>query len=119
MISVVLRQIAQWVDIEEKCMRSKHQKRRMSVTEIALTARGRERIAATPRTTMTGGVGLGVLILLFLASVAYVAFGGTLAFEASSGQPETSIATDAAKSADAAGAPRNEKASSGSASSSV
>lgn len=90
----------------------------MSMKEMASAAGAHQGKDATPKAAKVGWAGLGILILLFLASLAYVAFGGTLAFEASSGQPETSIATDAAKSADAAGAPRNEKASIGSASSS-
>jgi hypothetical protein len=87
----------------------------ISIRRIAFTEKWRNGVHGTLKASMTGGAGLGILILLFLASLAYVAFGGTLAFEASSGQPETSIAAVAVKPADVGGAPRNEKVSGSSA----
>jgi hypothetical protein len=57
---------------------------------------------------MRGGAGLAVLVLLFLASLGYVAFGGPFALEASPlPEPETSIAGAAVITADAGGARRN------------
>jgi hypothetical protein len=60
---------------------------------------------------MVGRAGLGILVLLFLVSVGYVVFGGAYDMM-SAPRAETSVATVAAKMADAGGAPRSEKASS-------
>src|SRR5471032_1161168 len=60
---------------------------------------------------MRGGMGLGILVLLFLASVGYFVLSGAYNVVASP-KAETSMAAVAAKPADAGGAPRNEKASS-------
>lgn len=94
-------------------MQSKHGKRYMSVKEIAWAARRREGIRATLKAAMEAWAEpAGILILLFLASLVYVASGGT--YEVVSAlEAKTSIAAPAAKPADAGGAPRNEKASSG------
>ena len=91
-------------------------KRYMSLKQIASTSGRREGVRATPKAAMEGWAGPSILILLLLASLVYVVFGGTFALEASPvPEPKTSIAGPAAKSADVGGAPRNEKASGSSA----
>jgi hypothetical protein len=57
-------------------------------------------------------VGCGVFVLLFIASLAYVVFGGVYEV-ASPPKAETSGAAVAAEPADAGGAPRSQKTSSG------
>jgi hypothetical protein len=80
--------------------------------EIASTARRREGMRATLKAAMEAWAGHGVLVLLFVASVAYVAFGGTLALEASPvPEEETPIAAVAPEPADAGGAVRTEMVS--------
>jgi hypothetical protein len=87
-------------------------RRYIKMRQIVSTAARRERIRATLKAAMTGGTGLHILVLLLLASVGYVVFGG--AYEAMSApKAETSVAAVAAKPADAGGASRNQKASSG------
>lgn len=91
-------------------------KRFFSTKEDASTATRRDGIRATCKAAM-GTAGSGVFLLLFLASVGYLVFGG--AYEVvSAPKAEASITRVAAKPADAGGAPRNEKASSGPATSS-
>jgi hypothetical protein len=77
--------------------------------EMASTARRRDGTTEMPEGAMAAWVGCGVLLLLIVASVAYVAFGGTIAFEASP-LPEaaTSMAAVAAEPVDAGGAVRQE-----------
>jgi hypothetical protein len=88
----------------------------MSTKEIATTAKRREGIHATLKAATEAWAGPGILILLFLASLAYVAFGGTLALEASPvPEPETSIAGVTVITADAGGVRRNERISGNSA----
>jgi hypothetical protein len=90
-------------------MQSKHAERYMSTKEIATTAKRREGIHATLKAATEAWAGPGILILLFLASLAYVAFGGTLALEASPVfEPETPIAELAVITADTGGALRRE-----------
>ena len=82
----------------------------MSMKEIVATAGRREGIRAPLKAAMQAWVGFGVFVLLFLASLGYVAFGGTLAVEASPiPEPETSIAAVAAESAAVSGALRKGK----------
>jgi len=84
-------------------------KRNISVKEIAPAARRREGIRATLKDAMDAWAGSCALVLLFLGSVAYVVFGGTLALEASPvSEPETSIAELAPEPADAGDALRKE-----------
>jgi hypothetical protein len=62
--------------------------------------------------SITGGTVLGILVLLFLASVIYLVFQG--GFDAvSSPKAKSPIAAVAAKPAAAGGAQRNERAASG------
>jgi hypothetical protein len=83
--------------------------RYVSMKETQSTARRREGMRATLKSAMTGGTGLGVLVLLFLASLAYVALGGTFALEASPvPESETSIAALAPEPVDVGGALRKE-----------
>lgn len=97
-------------------MQSKQAERYMSTKDIATTASRREGIHATLKAATAAWAGPGILILLFLASLAYVAFGGTLALEASPlPEPETSIAEVAVITADAGGALRRENRSGSSA----
>jgi hypothetical protein len=85
-------------------------KQYMSMKEIVSTPRRREGVRASLKAAMEAWAGFGVFVLLFLASLGYVAFGGTLAVEASPiPEPETSIAAVAAESADVSGALRKEK----------
>ena len=87
-------------------------KRYASMEEIASTAGRREGIHATLKATMAAWAGSVALVLLFVASLAYVAFGGTLALEASPlADPETATAVVAAKMADVGGALRKENES--------
>ena len=62
-------------------------KRHMSTTELASPATRRKGIRATLMTAMTGGAGLGILVLLFLASVGYFVFGGAPRNERASSAP--------------------------------
>jgi hypothetical protein len=55
----------------------------INLKQIASIARRRAGAGATLKAGMTGVAGVVVLVLLFLASLAYVALGGTLALEAS------------------------------------
>lgn len=96
-------------------MQSKHAERYMSTKDIATTARRRGGIHATLKAATAAWAGPGILILLFLASLAYIAVGGTLALEASPvPEPETSIAEAALMTADAGGSLRRENLSAGS-----
>ena len=85
-------------------------KRYRSMQQIASTAGRREAMHTTPQTAMTGGAGFAVLLMLFLASTAYVVFGGT--YEAAS-SPEAAISVAAAvlEPADAVGPSRMQNAS--------
>jgi hypothetical protein len=83
-----------------------------SLTHIAPAAMQREGTGAALKTAMTGRAGLTVLVLLFLASLAYVAAGGTLAPEPSPiPEPASSMAELAALAAGASNAGRSEKLS--------
>ena len=78
--------------------------------QTASTAGQREPERATREPSMKAWTAPGLLILLFLASLAYVAFGGTLALEASPApDPGTSMAEVAVVTADASGALRREQ----------
>ena len=91
-------------------------RRYISLNQIASIARRRAGAGATLKAGMTGVAGLVVLVLLFLASLAYVALGGALALEASPvPEPETSIAGVTVITADAGGVRRNERISGNSA----
>lgn len=84
-------------------------KRYVSMKEIASTARRPEGIGATLKAAIEAWAGHGVLVLLFFASLAYVALGGTIALEASPiPEPETSMAAVAPEAADVGGALRKE-----------
>ena len=79
--------------------------RYIKMKQIGSTARRREGKRAALEAAMKAWTGPGILILLFLASLAYVAFGGTIALEASPlPEPETAIAEAAVITADAGGA---------------
>lgn len=89
-------------------MQSKHGERYMRMNAIAAPAGRREGMGPWLTAAMTGGAGLVVVVLLFLASFAYVVFGGVFA-ESSAIEAETQIAAVAAEPADAGGASREEK----------
>lgn len=81
-------------------------KRNFRAKENASTATRPDGIGETRKAAMEAWVGSGVFVLLFVASVAYVGFGGTLALEASPiPEPETSAAAVTAELADAGGGP--------------
>jgi hypothetical protein len=92
-------------------MHAKHGERQISIKPNAPAAMQPERSGARSTVAMTGGAGLVALVLLFLASLAYVVFGGAFA-ESSTIEAETQIAAVAAKPADAGGATQQEAASS-------
>lgn len=78
--------------------------------QTASTAAQREPERTTREHPMKVWTAPGILLLLFLASLAYVAFGGTLALEASPApDPGTSMAEVAVVTADASGALRREQ----------
>ena len=86
-------------------------KRYLSTKENESTATRRDGMRATRKVAIEAWAGSGVLVLLFLASLAYVAFGGTLALEAPPiPEAEASAAAVTAELADVGGAPRNENA---------
>ena len=71
----------------------------MSMKEIASTGEWCGTKSPTLKVAMEEWAGPGILALLFLASLAYVACGGTLAIEASPiPEPETTIAAATQKS---------------------
>ena len=71
-----------------------------------------QRIPHLIAAAMTGGSGLGILVLLFLASVGCIVFSG--AYDVvSAPRAETSMAAVAAKPADTGGDSRNEEAQRG------
>jgi len=83
----------------------------MNINEIASTAGPRNRMRATPKIAMGAWARPGIPVLLLLASLAYVAFGG--GFEPSSAvEAKTRIAAVAPKPADAGGGSLREEASS-------
>lgn len=86
------------------------QARPVGLTQIANTTPQRTGVDAAPTDAISARDGIGALILLFLASLAYVGFGGSFALEASP-LPEANmpIATPAAKPANVGSAARDEK----------
>ena len=87
-------------------------KRNISLTRIAATARRREGPDEAPNAVIETREALGGLLLLFLASLAYVVFGGAFALEASPlAEADARIAAVAVPTADAGGAPRKQKIS--------
>jgi hypothetical protein len=82
----------------------------MNMMQIASTAKRCEGMYPT----LKAWAGPGILIILFVASLAYVVFGGTLALEASPvPEPDVSIAESALITVDAGRAPRIQTVSSG------
>jgi hypothetical protein len=80
-------------------------RRYFGAKEDASTALRRDGMRATRKAATEAWAGCGVFFLLFLASLAFVAFGGTLALEASpKPEPETSAAAVTAEQADVGGA---------------
>jgi Mn2+/Fe2+ NRAMP family transporter len=102
--------------MEENQMQSidelKQWKQFFSMKENATPATRRDRPRATRKAAIETWAASGVFILLFVASVAYVAFGGTLATEPSP-PPEAAAAAAAVTAGlgDAGGALRNESVS--------
>jgi hypothetical protein len=93
-------------------MKSTDKRRYFTSKGIASTARRREGLGAVLKAAMEAWAGAGVLALLFLASSAYVAFGGAFALEASPiPETETSISGAAAQPAGVSGARHDEKIS--------
>jgi hypothetical protein len=83
-----------------------------SLNQIWSSVLQRNRESAAPKVAMEGMAGLAVLVLLFFASLVYVALGGRFAIEASPrAEAELSIAGSAVKTADAGAAGRIEKSS--------
>lgn len=90
-------------------MKSIHAERNMSMKHIASAARRREGMNATRKAALAAWAGPGILIVLLVAALVYVALGGTLALEASpASEPDTSKVEAAVIAARAAGAPRRE-----------
>ena len=83
-------------------------RRYISLKQIESTAGRRQGAGATPKTAMNGGTGFAVLVLLFLASLGYVVFGGAFEMELSP-EAKTAIAAAALKPADTRRAPRDEQ----------
>ena len=78
--------------------------RYMNITAIASKTRQREGTYATPDAALKVSAGLGVLMVLFVASLIYVVAGGAIAIEASPiFERETSTAEVSAISAGVAG----------------
>jgi hypothetical protein len=92
-------------------MQSNHGERYLGMNAIAAPARRRKGMGARFTAAMTGGAGLVVLVLLFLASFAYVVFGGAFA-ESSAVEVETQIAAVAAEPAGVGDAAHDKKVSS-------
>jgi hypothetical protein len=87
-------------------------KRHSRSTRIAVTATRREGSDETPIAVIKPWEGLGGLMLLFLASLAYVVSGGAFAPDPSPlPQADTRIAAMAMPTAGAGGAPRKRKIS--------
>ena len=63
----------------------------MRMKEVASLLRRCERMHSTPRAAMEASIRPGIVLLLFLASLVYIAFGGTVDV-ASPFETETSIA---------------------------
>jgi hypothetical protein len=83
-----------------------------SLKQIGSAALRRNRVGAAPKASMAGMAGLAVLVLLFFASLVYVALGGRFAVEASPHvEAESSIAGAAVITADAGAAGRIESTS--------
>jgi hypothetical protein len=83
-----------------------------SLKRIVSAALQRNRAGAAPKAAMAGMAGLAILVLLFFASLVYVALGGRLAVEASpQAEAESSIAGVAVITADAGAAGHIEKPS--------
>ena len=80
-----------------------------SMKEIASTAGRREWGRAAPQAAMTGGAVFAIFLLLFLASTAYVVFGGTYEL-ASSPEAAISVAAAVLEPADGGGAARKHDA---------
>lgn len=89
-------------------------KRSTRMKRIAATTGRPKGIGDTAPAAMTGGAGPAILVMLFLASAAYVVFGG--AYEtASSPEGAISVAAAALEPADGHGAARKQNASGSSA----
>lgn len=101
--------------IEEIQMQSTHRgKQLLRMHQSASTTVRRGSIRATPRAAMTGWTGSVILVTLFLASAAYVVFGG--AYEvASSPEAAISIVAVALEPANGGRASRTQSASGSSA----
>jgi hypothetical protein len=88
--------------------------RYMNITAITSKTRQREGAYATPEAALKVSTGLAVLIVLFVASLAYVVAGGAIALEASPiFEHETSIAEVSAIPAGVAGTKLGENLSGG------
>jgi hypothetical protein len=95
----------------EVLMQSTQGQRYTSMNEIASAAKQREGLRATLQEAIAAWTAPGVLFLLFLASLAYVVFGGALALDASPApEPDTAIAEGAVITADTGRDPGNEEA---------
>jgi hypothetical protein len=93
-------------DIEEDLMQSMHEKQHGRLNGSHDAAIGRAGLRMTPDVAAKGAAGFGIiLVLLFLASLAYVAFGGKFALEtsplpdAADSTAEVSVTTAAASGA--------------------
>jgi hypothetical protein len=96
--------------IEENRMQSINSGNRYkSTNETASTAGRREAIRTAPQSAMAGGAGFAILLMLFLASTAYVVFGGTYEL-ASSPEAAISVAAAVLEPADGSGAARTHHA---------
>jgi hypothetical protein len=99
-------------DNEEDFMQSMHERLHRRVKGFHGAAIRRDGLRVTSNVAAKGMTGFGILVLLFLASLAYVAFGGKFALEASPlPGAATSMAEVPVTTADASGALGKEKVS--------
>jgi hypothetical protein len=101
-------------DVEEILMHANREDRYMKIRAIASKTRQRDGNYATPEAALKVSTGLGVLIALLVASLAYVVAGGPFALEASPiYEHGTSIGEVSGVSAGVAGARLGENLSGG------